>query len=804
MRLRKTDAVSTLLAALVIAAGALWIHQRWPEQLHAGRAQMLARLLATSHAPRMTEAPGVEAWLLSLLQDTGADATQLQPSAAPRLPPAMQDVAERLRSPSTSTTIASAPLDAPVVEATATGPAADGPRRRSLRSVGHVQLRGHTLVLTRRESLFEVGPLPTDLSHAAHHLVALAEAWPQDAGAEGRPIRLYSIAEDGSYISVPFPEGDRSPDALARAVADETVQSQRRPRAPSLVTDSVFLEFDYAEPLPSQAHYSGVYTDVAGSGFVASVSVPVVYERGGLKMVIAADLAVNLPLDRLVAAADPAMQLALTGPVRELRTPMWQPWTTVGASLPPDAPDALRRQVQERASTEAKEDIWMPQRSMVHHTPSDGTGVLLALQVSRRQWLVGWIVETPAPIPWVPLLLAPALLLGLLAWARWHNRTLERERDSATAELRERDGVLDLLELPLVVVDPNDDSVVHANQAATELGVTAGRVFHEHLIATDSRSQEHYQTMQLAEGGRRRAYGVHLRDGVREAKPRGGFALIRSVSLTQAQPGLHAAAHHRVGLVCVVEDDADLRHYLADHVADARQDERNRLAALINHGADTLARVLANRLAADTDHALSEWLAQYLLRRLHVSQWILDHWGGPVCHDVDCILGPEHVKRAIAQYERIFTIVGNDPALRAQLHWNNGTLSAPASDGTARLEPWIDWPSDYRLTMPTEGLFGYALGEAITNAIKHGAPGRPITLQIELDRGRRELSLTLRNETLLSQEPSHKTKAYGGLAITKELARMCGWAMRTQHDAESFEICWTCPVTQQHPHGHVD
>ncbi|MCH9688450.1 MAG: ATP-binding protein [Deltaproteobacteria bacterium] len=811
MRLHKTDLAVYGLVALVMAASAWWVHLRWQAQLRSGRAQMLAQLLATSHAPRMVETPGVEAWLLELLHEAGtrlpaserrAYEQLLRPRGATGLPDGMQPLVQRLH------VVAPSGQPSPAtVQEVRSGPQPDAAHRQSLRAVGHVQVAGRTLVLTRRRSAFERGALPDDLAQAAAHLVALSEAWPSSVSAAGRLIRLYAIAEDGSFLSLPIPEGEPSPDALARTVAEETVQSQRRPRAPSLVTNSMFLEFDYGEPLDTQAHYSGVYTDIAGSGFVASLSVPAVYEGGGLKMVIAADLAVDVPLDRLLEAADPSMQLALTAPVRELRTPMWQPWTTLGASLPPDAPGALRREVQLRANLEAHEDTWVPRGSLVHHTPEDERGVLLGLQVSRRRWLVGWLAEDTASVPWVPLLLGPGLLVGLLAWTRRRGARLLAQRDDARVRLEQRHGVLDLLHLPLVVVDPNDDTVVQANAAATELGVVPGRIFHEHLVADQTRSQRYYQTMQVLEGGRRRAYGVHLRP--RPGETEGRFALIRSVSLSEPQPGLGAAAHHRLGLVCVIDDEADLSHFLHDHLHDARQDERNKLASIVTHGADTLARVLAATLAEPHDDgALPQWLASYLLRRLHVSQWVLDRWGGPVCHDVSSILGPEHISGALAQYEQIFATVAQRAALRARLHWNNGTLSTPRPGGGPVVEVWIDWPPQYRVTAPAEGLFGYLLGEALTNAVKHGAPGQPITLEVDLDRGRRELCLSLRNAITAApdapREAERDDKAYGGLAIASELARICGWSLETTTKDESFELRWSCAVTQQRGDAQVD
>jgi hypothetical protein len=294
-------------------------------------------------------------------------------------------------------------------------------------------------------------------------------------------------------------------------------------------------------------------------------------------------------------------------------------------------------------------------------------------------------------------------------------------------------------------------------------------------------------------------------------------------------------------------------------IADARQDERNKLAAIVNHGADTLARVLVRQLAYERDderQLFDRWLADYLLRRLHVSQWVLDRWGGPAPSEIGSILGPEHLRAAIAQHERIFAVVADDLQLRMQLHWNNGTLAArgetpraaslglsaegvvaetgstpgtaafrllaldenpgarrhdgfhhallakpSAEDGVIRV--WIDWPEDYRLTVPADGLFGYLLGEALINAVKHGAPGVPIELEVDLDRSRRELVLTLRNH-LLEPQTSAEGKAYGGLAIIVELARLCGWTLTHEVDADAFVLRWSCPMTLQPDPGQID
>lgn len=706
--------VVPVLVALVVVAGAALTHWQWQAQLRAGRAQVLGRLLAIEHVPRMVEAPGVEAWLLELLQDAGARLPAderaaweelLHPTWAPRLPASMVAVGEHLhRAPPPGepgpVVVRAAP--APVVEATTA--------ESSLRTVEHVEIGGRTLVLTRRRALARGEALPRALHRAAAHLVALGEQW-SETGPRGtagvgplvsapRVIRFYAVAEDGSVLSLPM-AGQAGEDALEA----ETLQGHRRPRAPSLASESMFLAVDFGRPLAEQTHYTGIYTDVAGAGFVASVSAPVRHDDDALAMVIAADLALDIDLPRLLEAADPPVQLAVTEPVREARARMWQPWSTLATSLPPDAPAELRREVQVMAIREAREDVWVPQRTLVHHTPDEGHGVLMAVQVSQRQWLVGWLPRAPTQLPWGAIALVPGLLLGALAWGERARRRLASERE-------------------------------------------------------------------------------RLRDRL---------------------------AHDVPARAPAPEDAAELSLHLERALADARQDERNRLAGIVDHGADTLARVLAARLAGAMDDEalrLCQWLSDYLLRRLHVTQWVLDRWGGPPCLEAGCILGPDHLRGALAQHEGVFAVVGRDAELRARLHWNNGTLAAPGPPGEPWVRAFIDWPEDWRLTAPAEGLFGYVLGEALVNAIKHGTPGVPIELDVDLDRGRRELCLRLRNACEApaagAEAESPKAKAYGGLAIVAELARICAWPLEHRRDAGAFELRWRCPVTPERAPAQVD
>lgn len=755
-----------VLSLAVVGLGAWWTHRRFEAQLDDGRAQTLARLLATSHTPRLVEAPGVEAWLLDLLREVGVEEQLLRPSHD--VPTQLDPVGQLLHTrptlqPSSAAVVQEVPSNAP----------------QSLRQTKHIVVDGETFVLDRRRNLFESqSELGPELRAASAHLAALARAWSERTdGQDTRLIRLYAVMEDGSFLSRPFPSS--AEDALQA----ETQQSQRRPGDPNLVSSAVFREFDFSGDLHTQTHYSGIYADVGGSGFIATVSVPVWYPETRNRLVLAADIAADVELARLENTDGPQLRI-ITEPVTlaDPRSPWWQPWSTLAKSLRPDAPEALRREVQVRALRESRENAWAPQAPVAHHRLENGRGALFAVQVSRDRWLVGWTMQTAAPMPWGPMLLVPGLLLAFLVvlGRRWAREEAEHEATRAA---------FDLLEVPLVVVDPNDDTVVRANPAARAMGWVPGETF------ADSVDPDYRQGQQGA--GRRRAYGTRVRTSDEPSR----FALVRSVSLRDPAMGLGAAAHHRLGLVCVVEDDLELSPVLDEHRAAARRDERNRLAALLDHGADTLARVLASQLErANTESSLAfcRWLAEYLLRRLHVSQWVLRHWNGEPRHEAERIIGPEHLRGTLDQHARIFALVRDDPHLRARLHWNNGVLAAPSADDDALvLETWIDWPDEYRLTVPADGVFGFLLGELLVNAVKHGVPGTRLELEVEVDRGRRELILHLRNTVEETPQPDRPEKAYGGRAIAAELARLCGWALTLERDRDTFHARLRCPLTQR-------
>src|SRR5439155_20032856 len=204
----------------------------------------------------------------------------------------------------------------------------------------------------------------------------------------------------------------------------------------------------------------------------------------------------------------------------------------------------------------------------------------------------------------------------------------------------EKQNLLDTMQVPLVVVDPNTDVIVSSNRAADAIGVRAGSRFAE-LVSRDPRARAHYERMQIATSEPRRAYGVPvaIRDNGQTVER---YAVVRSVAVTAPIEALAADERHRLGVIFVLDRDADLGILAADIASDAHREERRRLAGLLSHGVDALARVLehllrssgedrgergvgdAERAGAADARAFAAWLSEYLERRLTVTAWLLD------------------------------------------------------------------------------------------------------------------------------------------------------------------------------------
>ena len=135
-----------------------------------------------------------------------------------------------------------------------------------------------------------------------------------------------------------------------------------------------------------------------------------------------------------------------------------------------------------------------------------------------------------------------------------YRKRAKKKMAQAKAEgaLAEKQNLLNTMQVPLIVVDPNTDEVVFCNQAAGNLGVTTGSRVAD-MVAPDPRARAHYERMQVAKLEPRRAYGLPIMHrleplGVIEANRRPLLGRIAGVidrarSRTQLKIMLHPKLH---------------------------------------------------------------------------------------------------------------------------------------------------------------------------------------------------------------------------------------------------------------------
>jgi hypothetical protein len=396
-----------------------------------------------------------------------------------------------------------------------------------------------------------------------------------------------------------------------------------------------------------------------------------------------------------------------------------------------------------------------------------------------------------------------ALLLGGFELYR---RRAEKAQAKAERELAEKQNLLNTMQVPLLVVDPNSDAVVFGNAAARRLGITAG-VRIADLVSNDERARRHYEHMQVAGPDVRRAYGLPLRLRGENGEEETRYAVVRSVAVTAPIEALQADERHRLGILFVLDPGTDLALLTADLIDNTRGEERRRLAGLLSHGIDTLVRVLAHTLArgGEPDRAFVEWLSSYVERRIRVTAWLLDHWDAEPPFPPACAIEPSHARETIAALARIFQRAAADPELRSSLHWDNGALAGMDEPAGEIPIVAIDWPARYWFPLPVRGGFGLFLEEVLVNAVRHGRPGAALRLGLHIDRGRRELLCEIENEIGADPETPERIEAYGGRRILTRLTDLFGWeGLAFARDGGRFVVSWRVPVSEREEAGEAD
>ncbi len=830
-----------LFALLALLTGRA-VREEWQRRIGESRAQAVYALVADKVPARPTETPGVAAWLhVELLryrrQIADPERARLYGELASwhdeaSLPGSLAALREALAMPPGAPAPQPGAPPALLTPAQAGDPAAGAPPLQ-FRDVSYLDRGGRRLVVTRRRALAEAGapeapirpaaPTPSDrfVARAAARLTAAADAlqaalarhpFPAIAGARPpRVVRLYAVAEDGTLVSLPFALGPFAEGREFRKLAP----------LPNFAANEFDFRFDFRDPAP-QAYWSGLYLDLGGQGVVATLLVPFADPSGGPQGVLAADLTFGLDWPRFAAGIEPPMTAAVvtlpaTAPPAAGRFRPWaamlrglsgeRPAAGAGSGRPASDhsasdrsaaghPDpALRAAVAALAADESRRGGAVDP-SYLYQGIAAGKGAVAAVQVAATTWLVVLFPTARPAFPALPVALLALLLVLLLAGFEANRRRAVAAQGRAERAFAEKENLLNTMQVPLMVVDPNTDMVVYGNRAAAGLGIASGTRVAD-LVAPDPRARAHYDRMQVAAPEPRRAYGVPLRVRSAQGEPEVRYALVRSVAVTAPIAALAADERHRLGVLFLLEPDSDLALFSDDLVAETRADERQRLSGLLTHGVDTLARVLASALAAETGKdPFAAWLAAYLERRVQATAWLLARWDAEPPLPPDSAVEVAQARETIGRFQAIAERVRGDAALRSRLHWDNGVLAAPAPGGGPTFRVEIDWPDAYWFACPLAGGFGFFLGEALGNALRHGKPATRPSLSIVLDRVRRELLFTVENEPRAAEEGD--ARPYSGQRILARLAHLFEWReLRFEPGPHLYRVTWSIPVSER-------
>ena len=280
------------------------------------------------------------------------------------------------------------------------------------------------------------------------------------------------------------------------------------------------------------------------------------------------------------------------------------------------------------------------------------------------------------------------------------------------------------------------------------------------------------------------------------------YAIVRSVAVTAPIEALHADERHRLGILFLVEPEADLALLTEDLESETRRDERRQLAGLLSPrrryaGPGARPRPLRCGRSGVLRPSSPPGSPTYVDRRLRTTAWLLDHW------DAEPPLPPDssiEAAQARATLERPPERLrpgrpGRRPAHPPPLGQRRAlrcVRSARPSAPVFTVE--IDWPEEFWFTCPVRGGFGFFLGEVLINAIRHGRPGSTPALRITLDRVRRELVFEVENDLRsgASDRPGERGETYGGRSILRPPRpplRMAG-PDRSRSGRRAYLVSW--------------
>jgi hypothetical protein len=834
-RLRRSSPWLLYLGLALVAALAvvtfLAVQSEWRRRIGESRGQTIFELVQDTVPSRPTETPGVSAWLhleLKSYRRHIADPAKAQLYGEivdwhdeSSLPAFLGDLRALLAAAAPSPAPGDTPRALPESALGGLSEAAEPPLQ--FRVQRYLELHGQWFAMTRRRAadvpdLADLSiPSNRFLLQAAHRLLAAGAALRSALARRPLPavpgklppriVRLYAVAEDGTLLSAPIAEEGAGVEARRLAVLGEGREFRKLPELPNFVPNEFVFRFAAGAPgWPARAYYSGLYLDLGGQGVVATLLVPVRDAAAGFQAVICADLVYSIDWQDFAAHIEPPMVAEVVRLEAPARQP-WRPWAAMAAHGEAGAPASLRSAVAALAAAEERAGRAVSP-FYLYHGAVESRGAVAALQVTATSWLVTLFPATRSTFALLPAVLLGLLVALLLASFEASRRRTERAQWKAERELQEKQNLLNTMQVPLMVVDPNTDEVVYCNLAAGSLGIAAGTRAGD-LVADEPLARAHYARMQVAAQGSRRAYGVPLRVRGEAGEVETRYAIVRSVAVTAPIEALHADERHRLAVLFLVEPEADLAPWRAELEGSARADERRKLAALLAHGVDSLARLLAHCLEATEGGGgeregpgFNRWLASYLERRILATAWLLEHWDAAPPLPPDCAIEAAQARMTIESFRGILARVRRDARLRSRLHWNNGALAEPLADGQEALRAAMDWPDDYWFASPVRGGFGFFLGEVLINAVRHGRPGSAPAIAVTLDPVRRELLFEVVNELPPQAAPAaamqRGAESYGGRRILERLAHLFDWRDLSFARGEStFRVSWRVPVSQR-------
>lgn len=261
--------------------------------------------------------------------------------------------------------------------------------------------------------------------------------------------------------------------------------------------------------------------------------------------VLALDLAHTVDWDHFASTIAPPLAATIVHAAPD--TPAT--WSTFRNALPVAAPAALRSALDGVVTAQVSPtgDV-----SPITHAVIAEVGAVAAFHVSESAWLLAFFPSVAPSFPGGAIALLGAVLALLLTGFEVNRRKAEREADRAARALGEKQNLLNTMQVPLIVVDPNTDEVVSANQVAESIGIRRGARFAERISA-DPRARAHYARTQVATSEARRAYGVPIRVDTNAGVSSEQFAIVRSVAVTAPIEALAADERHRLAILFLID-----------------------------------------------------------------------------------------------------------------------------------------------------------------------------------------------------------------------------------------------------------